>query len=85
MSKTDNFRFKPEMRGRFEKLRSSFERVGSITLENCQKPNVMVLKIGKTGNFQIAGHNRFKPEIFELHLKEHLKLPLIPTFFQNPM
>ena len=84
-AKTDNFRFQPEMRRRFEKQRSPSKQAGPITLEKYQKPNGMVHYIGKTDNFRITGHDRFQPEIFVSHLKEHLKLPLIPTFFRNPM
>ena len=85
MGKTDNFRFKPEMSRRIEKLRSSFERAGPIPLGNMQRPNVMVLYIGKTGIFRITGHDRFLPEIVVSHLKEHLKLPPIPSFYQHSM
>ena len=73
------------MRRRFEKQRSSLKRACPIIPEKCQKPTVMVLYIAKTDKFRITGHNRFQPEIFESHLKEHLKLPLIPTFYRNPM
>ena len=58
-AKTDNFRLKPKIRGRFEELTLSFERAGPIALGNCQKPNVTVLYVGKTGNFRITGHDGF--------------------------
>ena len=80
IAKTDNFRFEPEKRRRFENLRSSFDRAGPIALRNCQKPNVAGLYIEKTGNFRITGHDRSWPEIFVPHLKEHHLKPINVSF-----
>ena len=56
-TKTDNFRLKPEMRGRGLKGWSFLKSVGSISQVWTQKVLIMVLKGPKTDNF------RFWPEM----------------------